>query len=215
EDLDTVIAAVADIDPAVIGDLHAVYRIAKEHRLCAPRRKSVGPAPRRLGRGVVNRVVSIGAEVADIFSGGGVGDHDAAVAVAVGHIEPVGRRVHDDVGRLVEDRRAVDAAVLVVAVECVGRAADAHLEIPVHVELQDEAVGAQLVGGPGRARPGAGRLGAAFLRRLAAIGGVTADPDIVVGIDIDAVLVARPDAAVGGAAMIFHPAGIGGPAPGA
>ena len=153
--------------------------------------------------------------MADVFSGRGVGDHDAPVAIAVGDIEAVGLGIDHDIGGLVEDRRAIDAAILVVAGEGLWRAAHAHLEIAVHVELQDEAVGAQLVGGPWRARAGTGCFRPALLRRLAAIGGVAADPDVIVGIDIDAMLVARPDAAVGSAAVPVEPARIGRPAPGA
>ena len=90
----------------------------------------------------------------------------------------------------------------VVAGGRAGRAADPHLEIAVHVELQDKAVAAILVGGPAGCR----------VHRL---GAIAREPDIVILVDIDAVLAVGPDAAIGRLAMAFQPARIGRAAPGA
>ena len=114
------------------------------------------PGPGGFGGRVVDGIVSIGAEMADIFSGVGVDDQDAAVSVAVGDVQAVGCGIDHHVGRLIEQRRAIDAAVRVVAVRAAGSSADPHFEIAVHIELQDEAVAALLVlwsrAGPGVVR---------------------------------------------------------------
>ena len=53
--------------------------------------------------------------MADIFAGVGVHDQDAAVSVAVGNIEAVGCGIDHHVRRLIEQRRAIDTAMRVVA----------------------------------------------------------------------------------------------------
>src|SRR5665213_179533 len=128
--------------------------------------------------------------MADIFAGIGIDDQDAAIAITVGDIETIGLGIDHHVGRLVQHRRAVHAAVFIVAVGSAGRAADPHLEIAVHVELQDEAVAAGLVGGPRNF------LGAGFGR-----GGIAGDPHIVLLVDVDAVFAVGPDAAIRGLAL--------------
>jgi hypothetical protein len=44
------------------------------------------PRPSGAGAGVVDRIVSIGAEMADVFTGIGIDDQNAAVPVAVGDV---------------------------------------------------------------------------------------------------------------------------------
>ena len=58
--------------------------------------------PADLGGRIVHRVVSIGAEMADIFAGVGIDDQDAAIAVAVGDIEAIGLGIDHHVRRLVQ-----------------------------------------------------------------------------------------------------------------
>src|SRR6185312_2055793 len=188
ENLDAVVAAVADIELAVIGDLHAMHRVAEEGGMAIALGGVGDPASGGAGGGVIHRIVAIGAEVADVLSGIGIDDQDAAVAIAVRDIEPVGLRIDHHVGGFVQRRRAVDAGIGVVAVGRGRRAADPHLEIAVHVELQDEAVAALAIGGPGRGIGG----------HPAAVAG---DPDIVLVVDIDAMFAVGPDAAIGGAAV--------------
>ena len=132
----------------------------------------------------------------DVLAGGGIDDDHAAIAVAVGHIHAVGRWIDRDVGRQKEQRRAVAAAILVVAVGAFGRTADHHHELAVLGELQDHPVGAG-----GRRPRRAVRL---------AVAAVAADIDEAVVVDEDAVLAGRPDAAVLHLAL----AGIGRAAPG-
>ena len=134
----------------------------------------------------------------DVLPCRGIDDHHAAIAVAIRHIHAVGRRIDGDVRRQIEQRRAVLAAVLVVAVGSFGAVtADHHHELPVLGEFQDHAVGAVV------RRP----------RRTVRIGvpAVAAKIDEAVVVDEDAVLAGRPDATV------FHPAlpRIGRTAPGA
>ena len=136
--------------------------------------------------------------MADVLAGRGIDDDHAAIAVAVGDVHAVVGRIDRDVGGQIELRRAVAAAVLVVAVRPLGaRTADHHHELAVLGEFQDHAVGAV-----GR-RPGrAVRI---------AVGAVAAEIDEAVVVDEDAVLAGRPDAAVLPLALV----GIGRAAPGA
>ena len=179
-----------------------MHRIAEEGGLLHAFQPVRHPAPAGSGSGIVDRVGAIGAEMADIFSGIRINNKDAAIAIAVGDIQAVGLGIHHHVGGQIEQGRAVDAAIGVIAGGRGGRAADAHLEIAVHVELQDKAVAAILVGGPAGGR-------------IDRLGAIARDPDIVVLVDIDAMLAVGPDAAVGRLAMAFQPARIGRAAPGA
>src|SRR5580700_7536503 len=79
--------------------------------------------------------------------------------------------------------------------------ADPHFEIAVHVEFQYEAVAAFLVRRP---------------RRPSSVGrrGISRDPDIVVLVDINAVLTARPNAARFRLTFTADESGIGRTAPG-
>ena len=196
EHLHAVVAAIADIEQAVFGDLHAVYRRAEKRRSHVALVEIVHPDPRR-GRGfVIDRVVAVGAEMPDVLPCRGIDDDDAAIAVAVRHVHAVGHRIDGDVRRQIEQRRSVLAAVLVIAVGPFGAVtADHHHELSVLGEFQDHAVGA-VVRRPGRT----------VRIRVAA---VPAKIDEAVVVDEDAVLAGRPDAAV------FHPAlpGIGRTAP--
>src|SRR5262249_843658 len=83
--------------------------------------------------------------------------------------------------------------------------ADAHLEIAVHVKLQDKAVAAGLV-----RRPRLCPADSSHVRPRAA----SRDPDVIIVININAVLAGRPDAAGLGLALASHEARIGGAAPG-
>ena len=146
--------------------------------------------------------------MADIFAGVGVHDQDAAIAVTVGDIQSDWLRGRPPC------RRPDRAAGVPLMPPCVsllfgpiGRSADPHFEIAVHVEFQNEAIAAFFVRGPRRsvrARcPAAGRRG------------ISGDPDVVVVVDIDAVLAVGPDAAGLGFAFAADETGIGRTAPGA
>src|ERR1700683_4538135 len=113
-------------------------RVAEEDWLSVAPSIVRRPRAGSLGAVVVDRVVSVGTEMADIFAVVGIDDEDAAVAIAVGDIETVGFGIHYHVRRRIEQRRAVNAAIGVVAVWCVRRSANPHLEIAIHVKLQDE-----------------------------------------------------------------------------
>src|SRR4029077_16928460 len=108
--------------------------------------------------------------------------------VAVRDIQTVGRGIDHHVGGLIEQRRVIDATMRVVAVGSLWTSADPHLEIAVHIELQNKAVAAFLVGGPRRLR--SARLASAVAGR-----GISRDPDVIVLVDVNAVLAAGPDAA--------------------
>src|SRR6202008_3143686 len=66
EHLNAVIAAVADVNPAVIGDLHAVHRISEERGLLDALGGILRPGTGRGGCGIVDRIASISAEMTDI-----------------------------------------------------------------------------------------------------------------------------------------------------
>src|ERR1700722_6853151 len=87
EYLDAVISPVADINLAVIGDLHAMHGVPEECRLFVAFGIVVDPRPSGRGGCIVDGIVSIGAEMADIFARVGVNDQDAAVSVAVGDVQ--------------------------------------------------------------------------------------------------------------------------------
>ena len=146
--------------------------------------------------------------MADILTGVGVNDQDAAVSVAVGNVQAVGCGIDHHVRRLIEQRRVIDTAMRVVAVWSPWSSADPHLEIAVPIELQYKAVAAFLVRRPRRPSPARGPLPAA--RR-----GISRDPDVVVLVDINTVLGAWPDAACLRLAFTADETGIGRTAPGA
>ena len=82
--------------------------------------------------GVVDRVLAVRAPVTLVHPGLGVDDDDAEVRIPVGDVQLVRLRVHLHVSRLREQRRAVDAAVRVVAVAHRGLApADLEEEVAV------------------------------------------------------------------------------------
>src|SRR5580692_5915544 len=76
EHLNAIVSPVADINFAVISDFHAMNRVAEKCRLLDAFRKVGDPrSTSRSGR-IVDGTVSIGAEMADIFTGRGVNDQD-------------------------------------------------------------------------------------------------------------------------------------------
>ena len=83
EHLDAVVGAVADIDEAVARQAHAVHRVGERlrQRAAAPARRAA--ACRR------SAPCAVGAPVALVGAGLGIEHDDAAVAVAVGHVELV------------------------------------------------------------------------------------------------------------------------------
>src|ERR1035437_754241 len=197
-----VIAPVADINLAVIGELYAMHWGAEECGLFAP--SFIVPYPRPSGAGacVIDRIVSIRAEMTEGLACLGIDDQDAAVSVAVGDVQAVRLGIDHHVRRVIEQRRAIDAAIRVIAVWSLGSAADPQFEVGVHVELQYEAVAARLVGRPGRSAPSGRRR-------------IPRNPDVVVLVDINAVLAVRPDAARFHLAFAADETGIGRTAPGA
>ncbi len=148
--LNAIISPVADINLAVIGDLHAMHGVAKECGLFVAFGIVGDPRPGGLGGCVVDGIVSIGAEMADIFTGVGVNDQDAAVSVAVGDVQAVRCGIDHHVRRLIEQWRAINTTMRVVAVWSLWSSADPHLEIAVHIKLQYKAVAAVLVRRPRR-----------------------------------------------------------------
>ncbi len=91
--------------------------------------------------------------MSDVLAGVGVNDQDAAVSVPVRDVQAVGCGIDHHVRRLIEQRRAIDPAMRIVAVRSLWSPADPHLEIAVHVELQYEAVAAFRVRRPRRSSP--------------------------------------------------------------
>ena len=98
EDLDAVVLPVAHIDEPVLRELHAVHGRAELAR-------------RRLlwviALGGVGGAAAIGAPVSLVGAGIGVEDDDAAVAVAVGDVDLVGRRIDRDIGWAAQPRHVV------------------------------------------------------------------------------------------------------------
>src|SRR2546426_8862896 len=146
ERLDAVVRAICHIDDAVVGDLNAVRRVELL-------RSSAGHLARL--RGLVLRLVAVGAPVALVGAGVGVEHDDAAVAVAVGNKHLVGLVIHGDACRPAQVR-------CVVAVDGHATLADLEQKLSVPGELEDLAVAVA----------------------------VTGEPDIVPGVNGDAVLAA-------------------------
>src|SRR5215831_2809798 len=99
EDLDAVIAAVADINQTFLADLHAVHWIAEEGGLHIALGEVGHPVAGRSRGLVVDRVVAVRAEMTDIFAGRGISDDHSPIAVAIRHIHTIGSRIDRDVGR--------------------------------------------------------------------------------------------------------------------
>src|SRR5712691_6497043 len=147
EDLDAVVAPVADVEEPVPGEPDAVDRVAE------------GLHARVAGR------TAVGAPVALVGAGPGVEDDDAVVLVPVCHEELVHRGIHRHVGGAAEMRGVAVAARH-------ARRADLEQELPVAREFQ----------------------------YLVVLLTVAADPDGVLGVHVDPVLVQRPVVALARAA---------------
>ena len=91
-------------------------------------------------RGVVG-ALAVGAPVPAVLAGVGVEDDDAAVAVAVGHVDLVGFGIHPDAGGAPQVRGVVAAAAL-------AGAADLQQELAVLGELQDVGVAGRVPADP-------------------------------------------------------------------
>jgi hypothetical protein len=150
EDLDAVVAAIADIDLAVPGHPDAVHGVRE-----LLRQLLIALVDRHLH--VCGRL-AIGAPMALVGAGRRVEHDHAVIAVTVGDIELVGCRVDDHVSRAAETGGVVAAGQLACA-------ADLLRELAVARELQDLAV---------------------------LVLGVAADPDEIVVVDEDPVLVGGP-----------------------
>ena len=94
KDLVARVAAVADVEQAILGETHAVNRVGE-----LLRRRGGGVVGRRL---VVARLLAVGAPVALVGPGLRIEHRDAAIAVAVGHVDLLGGGIDRDVGRLAE-----------------------------------------------------------------------------------------------------------------
>ena len=125
EDLEAVVHPIADVDESLVRKLHAMDGVAEDRRgvrlLIVRRQLAVDGRP------------AVRAPVPLVLAGIGIEHDDAAVAVAVGHVDLVGLGVDADVGRTPQPRRVVAAA------ERAG-AADLQQERAVARELQDLAV---------------------------------------------------------------------------
>ena len=122
EDLQAVVGAIAHVDQAVLGDAHAVHRVAEllRHRF----RRVVG---RRL---VVARLLAVGAPVPLVGAGLGIEHHHTAIGVAVRDVNFLGGGIDGNVGRRSEP-------VGRVTVGAGDRLADLQHELAVHGELED------------------------------------------------------------------------------
>ena len=110
EHLDAVAAAIGDVDLAVLRSGDAVRRRELLRQRAVDHRLRIEPL------GVV-RHVAVGAPVAQVLAGGAVEHDDAAVAVAVGDVDLVVRRIHPDARRSAEQVRVGAAAGLLVLAE--------------------------------------------------------------------------------------------------
>ena len=119
---EAVVHPVADVDEPLARELHAVDGVAEDGR-----RVPLLVVGRELA---VVRGPAVGAPVPLVLAGVGVEDDDAAVAVAVGHVDLVGLGVDADVGRAAQARGVVAAAQR-------AGAPDLQQERPVARELQD------------------------------------------------------------------------------
>ena len=205
EHLHAIVAAVAGVEQAVVGEPRAVQRAAEKFRFHIAGLEVVVPGGAVGFAAAVftdDGVLPVGAEVADVFAGGRIDDQHAAVAVTVGDVHQVGFRIDHHVGRPVRLGRAIHTAVGVVAVGAF-RARGANLvdEGAVGLELQDVRIVAEV------RRP---RILAVKVARLAVAG----DVNKIVVIDVDAVLARRPEAAVGLTAFGFQKIRIARAAPG-
>ena len=88
EDLHAVVGAVGHVDPPVAGDCDVVHGAA-----VMADGFGVGVVG---GQGAVVGALAVGPPVPAVLAGVGVEHDDAAVAVAVGHVDLVGLRVHPD-----------------------------------------------------------------------------------------------------------------------
>src|SRR5208337_1304029 len=104
EHLDAIISPIADINLAVVGDLYAMHGVPKESRSFVAFGIVDDPRPGGLSGRIVNWIVSVRAEVADIFSSVGINDQNTAVSVAVGDIQAVVCGIDHHVRRLIEQR---------------------------------------------------------------------------------------------------------------
>src|SRR5439155_7694535 len=142
EHLHAVVAAIAAVEEPVARQFRAVNRASEVARLELSTAELVCPRCHRLALGsarrslLANGVLSVRAEMADVFSGGGVDNEDAPVAVAIGNVETVRIGVNAHVSGKEGLRRTVHAAVRVVAVRALyARPADLHDEGAVALEL--------------------------------------------------------------------------------
>src|SRR4030088_1730782 len=125
EHLDPIVDAVADVNQAVIGDLHAMHGVCD---LLRHRRRGI---VRRLL--VVVRRLAVGAPMPLVGAGGGIEHDDAAVAVAIGDIDFVGVLVYSGFSGLAELRGVVAALAR-------RDLADLHHEFAVDGEFQNRVV---------------------------------------------------------------------------
>ena len=218
--LDSIVTAIADVNlPRHWQAFHAMNRVAEVGGFFVAFGVIGQSKPSCTGGGVINGICSISSEMTDIFAGVGVDDQDVAIAVAIRDIQTVGLRVAHHIGGPIEQWRAINAATRVVAIGTVWRPSDPHFEVAIHVELQNEAVTAIFIRGPGRPS-GTCTTSASSPRRCIppsgpAARGISRNPYVVVLVDVNTLLTIRPDAASFLPAFAADKAGVGWTAPGA
>jgi hypothetical protein len=104
KNLNAVVTAIANVHPAVVGYLRAMHGVPEEGRLYVTPRVIRDPRPRRRGALIVNRIIAISAEMADVLSRLGIHDQDAAVSIAISDVETIRCRIDYHIGGLIEYR---------------------------------------------------------------------------------------------------------------
>src|SRR5437016_5762461 len=112
-----------------------MYRVPEESRLPVAFVVVRNPRPGGFGGRIVDRIISIGPEMANIFSSVRVNYQNTAVSIAVSDVQAIGGGIDYHIRRLLEHRRPVHAAVSVIAVWPLRCSADPHFEIAVHIKL--------------------------------------------------------------------------------
>src|SRR4029077_9040216 len=135
EDLDAIVLPVADVDEAVLGDLHAVNGV-RELLWCGP--------GRIVGRSfLIARRLSVGAPVALVGAGVGIKHDDAMIAVTVNE---------DFIGRWVDFRIGRPAQAARIGAACLRSGfADLQHELSVLSEFQDVTVVVAIAADPDEA----------------------------------------------------------------
>src|SRR5258708_6791880 len=202
KDLHTIVAAIADIEQTVVGQLGAVNRAAEEFRFHIASLEISWPGASSLAGLLTtfiftyHRVLSVSAKMPDVLPGRRVNNEHAPIPITVSNVHEVRLGINDHVGRPVRLGSLIDAPVGIVAVRPL-RACGADLinERAVRLELQDLRIVAEV------RRPWKLTMEITGLA-------IASEIDKVVLINVDSVLTRRPDATVLHAALSLQEARI-------